>query len=108
MITPNKPEIHEMRPNLTVIGVGGGGGNAVNNMITKGLQGTEFIVANTDAQALTISKAPRLIQLGALQELEALVPPRNAEAIERVMAIKKLILPDGMGERFKVLVQRKN
>ena len=66
MITPNKPEIHEMRPNLTVLGVGGGGGNAVNNMIAEGLQGTEFIVANTDAQALTMSKAPRLIQLGAL------------------------------------------
>ena len=55
-----------MRPNLTVIGVGGGGGNAVNNMIAEGLEGTEFIVANTDAQALTMSKAPRLIQLGAL------------------------------------------
>jgi SAM-dependent MidA family methyltransferase len=48
-----------------------------------------------------------LIELGALQELEALVPPRDAEAVERVMAIKKLILPGGMGERFKVLVQQK-
>src|SRR6478736_3092656 len=66
MITPNKPEIHEMRPNLTVIGIGGGGGNAVNNMIAEGLEGTEFIVANTDAQALKMSKAPTLIQLGAL------------------------------------------
>ncbi|MDH6232855.1 cell division protein FtsZ [Mesorhizobium soli] len=64
MTTPKKPEISEMRPRLTVIGVGGGGGNAVNNMIAEGLQGTEFIVANTDAQALTMSKAPRLIQLG--------------------------------------------
>ncbi|MEP9398185.1 cell division protein FtsZ [Mesorhizobium sp. KR2-14] len=64
MNTPKKAEIAEMRPRLTVIGVGGGGGNAVNNMITEGLQGTEFIVANTDAQALTMSKAPRLIQLG--------------------------------------------
>jgi cell division protein FtsZ len=66
MTPPNRPEIHEMRPNLTVIGVGGGGGNAVNNMIAEGLTGTEFIVANTDAQALRMSKAPRLIQLGAL------------------------------------------
>ncbi|MEP9373322.1 cell division protein FtsZ [Mesorhizobium sp. KR1-2] len=65
MTTPKKTEISEMRPRLTVIGVGGGGGNAVNNMISEGLQGTEFIVANTDAQALTMSKAPRLIQLGA-------------------------------------------
>jgi cell division protein FtsZ len=60
-----KPEILEMRPKITIIGVGGGGGNAVNNMIAEGLQGAEFIVANTDAQALTMSKSSRLIQLGA-------------------------------------------
>src|SRR5213593_1134432 len=60
-----KPEISEMRPKITVIGIGGGGGNAVNNMIAEQLQGTEFIAANTDAQALTMSKATRLIQLGA-------------------------------------------
>lgn len=60
-----KPEISEMRPKITVIGVGGGGGNAVNNMIAEQLQGTEFIAANTDAQALAMSKATRLIQLGA-------------------------------------------
>ena len=59
-----KPEIVELKPRITVIGVGGGGGNAVNNMITQGLDGVEFIVANTDAQALTMSKAERLIQLG--------------------------------------------
>jgi cell division protein FtsZ len=66
MSTSKKTEISEMRPKLTVIGVGGGGGNAVNNMIAEGLEGTDFIVANTDAQALTMSKAPKLIQLGAL------------------------------------------
>ena len=60
-----KPEIAEMKPRLAVLGVGGGGGNAVNNMILQGLQGTEFIVANTDAQALAMSKAGRLVQLGA-------------------------------------------
>jgi cell division protein FtsZ len=59
-----KPEIVEMRPRITVIGVGGGGGNAVNNMIAQGLHGAEFLVANTDAQALAMSKASRLIQLG--------------------------------------------
>ena len=48
-----------------MFGVGGGGGNAVNNMITAGLRGVEFVVANTDAQALTMSKSERLIQLGA-------------------------------------------
>ena len=60
-----KPEIVEMQPRITVIGVGGGGGNAVNNMIVSGLQGVEFLAANTDAQALGMSKATRLIQLGA-------------------------------------------
>lgn len=59
-----KPEIIELKPRITVIGVGGGGGNAVNNMITQGLDGVDFIVANTDAQALTMSQAERLIQLG--------------------------------------------
>jgi cell division protein FtsZ len=66
MSASRKSEISEMRPKLTVIGVGGGGGNAVNNMIAEGLEGTEFIVANTDAQALSMSSAPRLIQLGAM------------------------------------------
>src|SRR4051794_17803979 len=65
MNTATQPTISEMRPKITVIGVGGGGGNAVNNMIGDGLQGAEFIVANTDAQALTMSKASRVIQLGA-------------------------------------------
>lgn len=60
-----KPIITEMRPKITVIGVGGGGGNAINNMIAENLQGVDFIAANTDAQALATSKAERRIQLGA-------------------------------------------
>jgi SAM-dependent MidA family methyltransferase len=48
-----------------------------------------------------------LVGLGVLKEIEALAPARNAEAIQRIMAIKRLILPDSMGERFKVLIQRK-
>ncbi|WP_417426548.1 cell division protein FtsZ [Hoeflea sp.] len=59
-----KPDITELKPRITVFGVGGGGGNAVNNMINAGMQGVDFVVANTDAQALTTSKAERLIQLG--------------------------------------------
>ncbi len=54
----------ELTPRIVVIGVGGAGGNAVNNMIDAKLQGVEFVVANTDAQALTRSKAPTQIQLG--------------------------------------------
>jgi cell division protein FtsZ len=64
-INLQKPDITELKPRITVFGVGGGGGNAVNNMITAGLRGVDFVVANTDAQALTMSKAERLIQLGA-------------------------------------------
>jgi cell division protein FtsZ len=63
-LTP--PDISELKPRITVFGVGGAGGNAVNNMITAGLQGVDFVVANTDAQALTMSKAPRIIQMGTL------------------------------------------
>lgn len=53
-----------LKPRISVIGVGGGGGNAVNNMIVKNLEGVDFIVANTDAQALANSKSGRKIQLG--------------------------------------------
>src|SRR5262245_50512018 len=58
------PDIRELKPRITVFGVGGAGGNAVNNMITAGLIGCDFVVANTDAQALTLSKAERIIQMG--------------------------------------------
>ena len=58
------PELTELRPRITVLGVGGAGGNAVNNMISSKLEGVEFVVANTDAQALAQSKAERRIQLG--------------------------------------------
>ena len=54
----------ELRPRITVFGVGGAGGNAVNNMIDKQLEGVEFVVANTDAQALKSSKAENAIQIG--------------------------------------------
>ncbi|HSX73344.1 MAG TPA: cell division protein FtsZ [Shinella sp.] len=59
-----KPDITELKPRITVFGVGGGGGNAVNNMITAGLEGVDFVVANTDAQALSMTKASRIIQMG--------------------------------------------
>ena len=54
----------ELKPRITVFGVGGAGGNAVNNMIQEGLDGVEFVVANTDAQALAMSSADRRIQMG--------------------------------------------
>jgi cell division protein FtsZ len=58
------PDIQELKPRITVFGVGGAGGNAVNNMISSGLDGVDFVVANTDAQALALSKSSRIIQLG--------------------------------------------
>src|SRR5689334_14400049 len=58
------PDIRELKPRITVFGCGGAGGNAVNNMITAGLVGCDFVVANTDAQAQTLSKADRIIQMG--------------------------------------------
>jgi cell division protein FtsZ len=59
-----RPEVDELRPRISVIGVGGAGGNAVANMIRADVQGVDFIVANTDAQALNTSSADRRIQLG--------------------------------------------
>jgi len=55
----------DLKPRITVFGVGGAGGNAVNNMISQSLEGCEFVVANTDAQALAQSKAHGRIQMGA-------------------------------------------
>jgi len=58
------PGQDDLKPRITVFGVGGAGGNAVNNMIDKMLDGVEFVVANTDAQALAQSRAPCKIQMG--------------------------------------------
>jgi cell division protein FtsZ len=58
------PETKELKPRIVVFGVGGAGGNAVNNMIEAGLEGVEFVVANTDAQQLAFSKTDKRVQLG--------------------------------------------
>ena len=59
------PEGHpNLRPRITVIGVGGAGGNAVNNMINSNLEGVDFLVANTDSQALENSLCEKRVQLG--------------------------------------------
>jgi cell division protein FtsZ len=64
MVDFKRPELTELKPRIAVIGVGGAGGNAVTNMITSGLQGVDFVVANTDAQSLAVSEAETRIQLG--------------------------------------------
>ena len=65
------PQLKELKPRIVVCGVGGAGGNAINNMIASGLTGVDFVVANTDAQALASSRAQRVIQMG-LQVTEGL------------------------------------
>ena len=89
----NITDIREMKARITVFGVGGAGGNAVNNMIAAGLQGVDFVVANTDAQALTKSKAERIIQIGAhvTQGLGAGSQPEvgRAAAEEAIEAIRE-------------------
>src|ERR1700741_4099960 len=58
------PTVHDLKPRIVVFGVGGAGGNAVNNMIDAKLQGVEFVVANTNAQALLRGRTENRIQLG--------------------------------------------
>jgi len=65
------PQLKELKPRIVVCGVGGAGGNAVNNMVVSGLSGVDFMVANTDAQTLASSRAERIIQMG-LQVTEGL------------------------------------
>ena len=64
-INLTEPTNEKLKPRITVIGVGGAGCNAVNNMIEASLEGVEFLVANTDAQSLANSLAKRKVQLGA-------------------------------------------
>ena len=64
-IQSHVPVTHELRPDVTVVGVGGAGGNAIDNMITAHLEGVEFVACNTDAQALANCLADRRVQLGA-------------------------------------------
>ena len=58
------PDIKELKPRILVLGVGGAGGNAINEMIESGVEGVEFVAVNTDAQDLKASKAKQKVQLG--------------------------------------------
>jgi len=93
LTVPNNSGTPELKPRITVIGVGGAGGNAVNNMIQRELGGVDFVVTNTDSQALSQSKADRRIQLGAhlTQGLGAGAKPEIGraaaeEAVDAVLA----------------------
>jgi cell division protein FtsZ len=102
------PETKELRPRITVLGVGGAGGNAVNNMIEAGLEGVDFVVANTDAQALAQSKCNRRIQLGVgtTEGLGAGAQPEigragaeesMAEIMEQLSGAHMVFIAAGMG-----------
>lgn len=97
-----------LKPRITVIGVGGGGGNAISNMMAKSLEGVDFVVANTDAQALALSPATRKIQLGleitqglgagARPEIGKLAAEEAKEDIERELADSNMVfITAGMG-----------
>jgi cell division protein FtsZ len=89
------PDVDELTPKITVIGVGGAGGNAIANMIRAEVQGVDFLVANTDAQALKQSSASNRIQLGAkiTQGLGAGSRPEigRAAAEETIDAVQKAL-----------------
>jgi len=102
------PKSVELKPRIVVIGVGGAGGNAVNNMIASGLDGVEFVVANTDAQALSLSRADRRIQMGGdiTEGLGAGMRPEigeesaedsMAEILEQLDGAHMLFIAAGMG-----------
>ena len=104
----NLPEIL-ITPNICVMGVGGAGGNAINNMIESGLKGARFVVANTDAQIMTQSLTHERIQLGAtltkglgagsLPEVGKAAAEESAEKIKEVLqGINLLFIAAGMGK----------
>ena len=100
--------VMHLKPRISVIGVGGGGGNAVNNMIAQNLEGVDFVVANTDAQALAHSSSSRKIQLGlqttqglgagARPEIGRLAAEEALEEIERELEGANMVfITAGMG-----------
>ena len=102
------PESPELKPRIVVFGVGGAGGNAVNNMLTSELLGVEFVVANTDSQALAQNLAPHKIQLGSnvtlglgagsKPEIGAQAAEASAPEIEEILAGSHMaFITAGMG-----------
>lgn len=102
------PSVEELRPRITVIGVGGAGGNAIANMIAANIEGVDFIVANTDAQALNNSVADHRIQLGpeitqglgagARPEVGRAAAEETVEDLERALeGVNMVFIAAGMG-----------
>lgn len=102
------PSVEELRPRITVIGVGGAGGNAIANMIEAAIEGVDFIVANTDAQALNASIAEHRIQLGpditrglgagSRPEVGRAAAEETVQEIERALdGVNMVFIAAGMG-----------
>jgi len=102
------PSVEELRPRITVIGVGGAGGNAIANMIAADIEGVDFVVANTDAQALNNSVAEHRIQLGpditrglgagSRPEVGRAAAEETVEDIERALdGVNMVFIAAGMG-----------
>jgi cell division protein FtsZ len=102
------PSVEELRPRITVIGVGGAGGNAIANMIEAEIEGVDFIVANTDAQALNSSSAEHRIQLGpditqglgagSRPEVGRAAAEETVDEIERALeGVNMVFIAAGMG-----------
>jgi len=102
------PSVEELRPRITVIGVGGAGGNAIGNMIQAAIEGVDFVVANTDAQALNNSIAEHRIQLGpeitrglgagSRPEVGRAAAEETVEEIERLLeGVNMVFIAAGMG-----------
>ncbi len=102
------PSVDELRPRITVIGVGGAGGNAIANMIEAEIEGVDFIVSNTDAQALNSSSAEHRIQLGpditqglgagSRPEVGRAAAEETVEEIERALeGVNMVFIAAGMG-----------
>src|ERR1044071_5507082 len=68
-----RPEVDELRPRISVIGVGGAGGNAIANMMRADVQGVDFVVANTDAQALHAGSRPEIGRAAAEETIDEIV-----------------------------------
>src|SRR5690606_11309626 len=102
------PSVEELRPRITVVGVGGAGGNAIANMIDAEIEGVDFIVANTDAQSLNSSTADHRIQLGpeitqglgagSRPEVGRAAAEETADEIERALeGVNMCFIAAGMG-----------
>ncbi|WP_137681128.1 cell division protein FtsZ [Aurantiacibacter suaedae] len=102
------PSVEELRPRITVIGVGGAGGNAIANMIESEIEGVDFVVANTDAQALNNAIAEHRIQLGpditqglgagSRPEVGRAAAEETVEEIERALdGVNMVFIAGGMG-----------